>query len=119
MGRSLESSRPMLSDTSARNSQRYSTLSQAPSMSPTVDSMDSSTPTNDPRVADIKAWNAGFDRLEQKKLQAQRFVPSAQKTADLSKLALGAKVERALTRRMTGQDAELKPKEYNEKTAAQ
>ena len=37
-------------------------------------------------------------------------MPSAQKTEDLSKLALGAKVERALGRRMGDQDAVLRVK---------
>ena len=35
-------------------------------------------------------------------------MPSAQKTEDLSKLALGAKLERALGRRMGGQDAVMR-----------
>ena len=35
----------------------------------------------------------------------QRYVMSGNKSEEVSKLALGAKVERALARRMTGQDA--------------
>lgn len=35
-------------------------------------------------------------------------MPSAEKTDNLNKLALGAKVERALGRRMTGQDAVMR-----------
>jgi hypothetical protein len=43
-------------------------------------------------------------------LQQQRYAPTPEKSDALSKLALGAKVERALSRRMTGQDAVLKPR---------
>jgi hypothetical protein len=41
-------------------------------------------------------------------LGQQRFVPTAEKTEHLSKLALGAKLERALGRRMGGQDAVMR-----------
>ena len=58
----------------------------------------------------------GLDRLENKLLQQQRFVPSQKKTDDLSKLSLGAKVERALGRRMTDQDAVLRVKRPSAKT---
>lgn len=61
-------------------------------------------------MAEIKEFTEGLDRLEIKKLQQQRFIPSAEKTDNLSKLALGAKVDRALGRRMTSQDAVMKSK---------
>ncbi|EHK96026.1 hypothetical protein M7I_8292 [Glarea lozoyensis 74030] len=75
---------------------------------------------------EIKDIEEGLEKLENKKLENQRFVPSQEKTENLSKLALGAKLERALGRRMGGQDAvmrERKPKitddnAMNEKTAA-
>ena len=57
---------------------------------------------------EIKDLTEGLERLENKPLTQQRFVPSEAKTDDLSKLALGAKVERALGRRMTGQDAVMR-----------
>lgn len=38
-----------------------------------------------------------------------------QKTDDMSKLALGAKLDRALARRMSGQDAVFRPKVLEEK----
>ncbi len=66
-------------------------------------------------MAEIKEWTQGFDRLEQKRLQQQRYAPTPEKTDSLSKLALGAKVERALGRRMTDQDAVFRPKLMNEK----
>ncbi len=43
--------------------------------------------------------------MPDKRLEQQRYVMSGNKTDEVSKLALGAKVERALARRMTGQDA--------------
>jgi hypothetical protein len=61
-------------------------------------------------MAEIKHVTQGLDRLENKHLQQQRFVPSLKKTDELSKLSLGAKVERALGRRMSNQDAVLRPK---------
>lgn len=82
---------------SKRTSNRYSTYSASPSFS--------TTNSGETGMAEIKQLTQGLDRLENKHLQQQRFVPSPQKTDDLSKLALGAKVERALGRRMTDQDA--------------
>lgn len=70
---------------------------------PSLTPSDATNP--DPRTADIKTWNAGFDRLEDKRLASQRYVPSDAKTESLAKLALGAKLERALGRRMSEQDA--------------
>lgn len=55
-------------------------------------------------MAEIKEFTDGLDRLENKPLQQQRFVPSAEKSDSMGKVALGAKVERALGRRMTNQD---------------
>lgn len=74
-----------------------------------------STSINDPRMADIKEWTQNLDRLEQKRLQQQRYAPTQEKSDSLSKLALGAKVERALERRMTDQDATFRPKLISEK----
>jgi len=60
--------------------------------------------------------------LENKKLGAQRFVPTQEKSEHLSKLALGAKLERALNRRMGSQDAVMrvrKPVAKNEKVESE
>ena len=65
----------------------------------------------DPRIQDMKDLHQGLARLDSTRLQQQRYSPSAEKSENLSKLALGAKVERALGRRMTGQDAVLRPKQ--------
>lgn len=71
-------------------------------------------------MADIKEYSDGVDRLENKHLEQQRFIPSTEKSDNLNKLALGAKLERALDRRMTGQDAVMRPKRtLSEKTAVQ
>ncbi|KAK7514635.1 uncharacterized protein IWZ02DRAFT_182224 [Phyllosticta citriasiana] len=105
MPTSIESSRPMLnsSTTNNRNSARLSTYSNAPTLTPSI--APSTTSSIDPRSADIKAWNAGLDRLEDKRLQQQRYVVSPEKTDCMSKLALGAKLDRALARRLSEQDA--------------
>jgi hypothetical protein len=82
-----------------------STYSASPSFSSST-----STPTADTGRAEITQITQGLDRLENKHLAQQRFVPSAQKSEDLSKLALGAKLERALGRRMGDQDAVMPKK---------
>lgn len=46
-----------------------------------------------------------LQRMEDARLQNQRFMPSEGKREELSCLALGAKLERALGRRMTNQEA--------------
>ena len=59
---------------------------------------------------EISQITEGLEKLENKKLASQRFVPSVEKTENLSKLALGAKLERALGRRLGGQDAVMRQK---------
>ncbi|KAG8526756.1 uncharacterized protein KY384_008185 [Bacidia gigantensis] len=102
---------------SKRASKRFSTFS-APSIaaSDTTTRTTGTTGTGDPRMAEIKEWTQGLERLEQKELQEQRYAPTQEKTDSLSKLALGAKVERALGRRMTDQDATFRPKLLTEKS---
>jgi hypothetical protein len=103
---------------SNRASARMSTYSAAPTLTPSIApshlSAASST-AGDPKSHDIKTWNAGFDRLEDKRLVQQRYALSNEKTDDMSKLALGAKLDRALARRMSSQDAVFRPKVYTEK----
>jgi len=106
--------------TSKRTSKRYSTYSASPSFATTNSNCSNSqtlvsgadVPNVSPEVgmAEIKHVTQGLDRLENKHLQQQRFVPSLKKTDELSKLSLGAKVERALGRRMSNQDAVLRVK---------
>lgn len=48
--------------------------------------------------------------MHDERLDKQRYVMSGHKSDEVSKLALGAKVERALSRRMVGQDADFPPK---------
>lgn len=107
MGASLESSRPIMAPSvlsSNRASQRYSTYTLAPSVSSTHTISSASV------QAEITTITTGLDKLENKKLASQRFVPSAEKSGELSKLALGAKLERALGRRLGGQDAVMRKK---------
>ncbi|KAF2709650.1 hypothetical protein K504DRAFT_279105 [Pleomassaria siparia CBS 279.74] len=119
MTNSLESSRPILaSSTGNRASTRMSTYSATPTLTPSIApshlSAASST-MGDPKAQEIKSWNAGFERLEDKRLTSQRYMLSNEKTDNMSKLALGAKLDRALGRRMSGQDAVFRPKVMSEK----
>jgi len=61
--------------------------------------------SNDPRSIDIKSWAAAIDRMSDSRLDRQRFVADSQKGDEIASNALGAKLERALGRRMSGQDA--------------
>lgn len=70
-------------------------------MAPTVLTSDSAT-------AEISDIQTGLDRMENKALASQRVTLTEEKSANMSKLALGAKLERALDRRMTGQDAVMR-----------
>jgi len=89
---SLESARPIL--TAARY---CSSLCSYP-----LSTTSSICSADDLRFAEIEFQ---LKRLEDSRLQRQRFVPSEKKFEMMSKLALGAKLDRALQRRMTGQDA--------------
>lgn len=62
---------------------------------------------------EINQIQTTLSKLSDKKLASQRFIPSQEKTENLSKLALGAKLDRALARRMGGQDAVMKSKRDN------
>ncbi len=87
-----------------RASVRYSTYSMnAPSITPTVLSTDSVT-------AEIRPIVDGLERLKNPPLADQRVYLNEEKTSNLAKLALGAKLDRALGRRMTGQDAVMRPR---------
>jgi hypothetical protein len=61
-------------------------------------------------MAEIRNLTQGLDRLDNKHLEQQRYVPSQKKSDDISKLSLGAKIERAIGRRMTDQDAVFRVK---------
>lgn len=51
--------------------------------------------------------------MQDERLEKQRYTMSNNKSDEVSKLALGAKVERALARRMVGQDATFTPRKKN------
>ena len=97
-------------------SKRFSTYSGVPSLAASDNTMNSTSTSGDPLSQDIKEWSQGLERLESKRLQQQRYHPSTEKSDNLSNLALVAKVERALGRRMTSQDAVLRPKLISEKS---
>lgn len=66
--------------------------------------------TSDSAHQEIKDIEEGLDKLENKKLASQRFVMTQERAETQNKLALGAKLERALGRRMGGQDAVMRKK---------
>ncbi|KAL1977109.1 hypothetical protein VTN31DRAFT_3391 [Thermomyces dupontii] len=114
---SFDSERPIMAPSinSDRASKRLSTLSGAPSLA-SSEHTTNSLPAGDPRMDQIRAYSEAIERLENKRLSQQRFVPTPEKADNWQKLALGAKVERALGRRMTSQDAVMrKPIGMNEK----
>jgi len=78
---------------------RYSTYS-TPS---TTDTLEGTTLTT--VTAEI---DEGLRRLDNARLSSQRYAPSDEKTELLAKLALSAKLERALRWRMSSQDAEFR-----------
>lgn len=63
-----------------------------------------------PLAQEVRDLTSGLARLDQPKLQNQRYAVSDDKKEEISKLALGAKLERALGRRMVSQDASFSPK---------
>ncbi|OAR02236.1 hypothetical protein LLEC1_07370 [Akanthomyces lecanii] len=93
----------MMVSTQARTSVRYSTYSVAPSFTPTF-------ATSDSAHAEFRDIAFGLDRMENKALSSQRVVLDEEKTDNMRKLALGAKLERALDRRMSSQDAVMRPR---------
>lgn len=66
--------------------------------------------STDPKTQDLNDWNTGFERMQDARFERQRYVMTSGKSDEVSKLALGAKVERALGRRMVGQDAVFRKK---------
>ncbi|KAK4229776.1 hypothetical protein QBC38DRAFT_358656 [Podospora fimiseda] len=100
MPASVDSSCPMMAP--SRTSVRYSTFSMA-SVTPTVRSSDSVT-------AEITPIVDGLERLKNPPLADQRVYLNEEKTVNFQKLALGAKLDRALERRMSSQDAVMRPR---------
>lgn len=100
---------------SKRASHRASTYSETPSLASSEMTISSST--DQVLVGEVKHYTEKLARLESKRLQQQRYVPSLEKTESLSQLALQAKLERALGRRMTSQDAVLRTKVIDEKAS--
>ena len=68
--------------------------------------------SSDPKAADIKSWSGALERMQDERLDKQRYVMSSNKNEEVAATALGAKVERALARRMVGQDATFPPKKF-------
>lgn len=85
--------------TATRNS-RYSMISNTTMLS------------SDSASAELQNIGETIDRLNDnaKKLSDQRVELNEEKRVNLQKLALGAKLERALDRRMSSQDAVMRPR---------
>ena len=66
--------------------------------------------TTDSAQAEISHIETGLARMENKALSQQRVALTEEKTDKFGKLALGAKLDRALDRRMSAQDAVMKPR---------
>ena len=69
----------------------------------------------DTRIAEVQKYSKSVERMEQKRLQEQRFTISTEKDDDMNKLALAAKLQRAVDRRYSSQDAIYKPRQMSEK----
>ncbi|GAB7354343.1 hypothetical protein MBLNU459_g4853t2 [Dothideomycetes sp. NU459] len=74
-------------------------------LNPAAGASTSTLGATDPKTQDIKSWGEGFQRMQDERLEKQRYEMSSQKDDEVSLTALGAKVDRALGRRMVGQDA--------------
>ncbi|ESZ95135.1 hypothetical protein SBOR_4502 [Sclerotinia borealis F-4128] len=104
---SLESSRPIMAPSvSSTKGNRFSTYSQAISVT-----------TTDSAQEEFIAIEEGLDKLQNKKLESQRCDLTTEKRDNMGKLALGAKLERALGRRMGGQDAVMRKKSPSQSSA--
>ncbi|TAQ85792.1 hypothetical protein B7494_g5886 [Chlorociboria aeruginascens] len=108
MGASLESSRPIMAPSLA--SRRASRLSTYSAMAPSVTNTVKTSFTSDSAQQEIADIEYGLKKLDDKKLGSQRFIVTQEKVDEMNKLSLGAKLDRALERRMWGQDAIMKPK---------
>jgi len=100
-----------------RASTRLSTYSMTPTLAPSIapshlSNAPSLTPSEkaSPLAQEVHNVQTGLARLEDPKLQGQRYNISDSKKEEINKLALGAKIERALGRRMVGQDAVFRSK---------
>jgi len=104
---------------SKRASTRFSTFSITPTLAPSIapsrlsthsDHLVSNNEKASPLAQDMSAVHATLARLEEPRLTNQRYIVSEGKKEEISKLALGAKLERALGRRMSSQDASFTKK---------
>ena len=100
-----------------RASTRLSTYSMTPTLAPSIapshiSNAPSLTPSEkaSPLAQEVSNLQTGLARLEDPKLESQRYNISDVKKEEINKLALGAKIERALGRRMVGQDATFSSK---------
>lgn len=103
---SIDSSRPIMAPSVSSKSNRFSTYSQAISVE-----------TTDSAREEFIAIEEGFDKLHNKELESQRCDLTTEQRDNMGKLALGAKLERALGRRMGSQDAVMRKKSPSQSSA--
>ncbi|KAK4547068.1 hypothetical protein LTR36_001289 [Oleoguttula mirabilis] len=72
---------------------------------PSVNASCSTLSSSDPKTKELKSWSGTLERMQDERLDKQRYIMSGNKSDEVSKLALGAKLDRALSRRMSSQDA--------------
>lgn len=70
--------------------------------------MSPSLHTTDSRIAEISDIEKGLSRMDNQALSQQRVFLNEDQSERMKKLALGAKLERALDRRMSSQDAVMR-----------
>jgi len=111
----------IIQDTVDQFTRRLSTFSLASTVAFIDTSFASTDPIylSDPRLDstlnDVKDYTSTLTRLTDKRLEDQRYVVSPEKNDSMSKVALGAKVQRAVDMRYKNQDAVRKPRVLNEK----
>lgn len=90
----------------SRQSLRFSSYSVASSLNFSIQTTDSAT-------AEIREIKSKVDRMENKALASQRVHLTEEGTEVFMKLALGARLDRALDRRMSSQDAVMRPRRHS------
>jgi len=90
---------------SKRASTRYSTYSHAPSVGSVKTSL-----TSDSAQQELNNIESQLAILDNKKLASQRYALSEERTEEFGKLALAAKIDRSVGRRMKNQDAVMTSK---------
>lgn len=87
----------------------HSKASEAPTYKTDVSDAPSYASTSTDSV--IRDYERSIGRMEDRRIQDQRYERSQEKIDEMDKLAVIGKVEKSLQRRMHNQDATMRPKE--------